>query len=87
MALSAKLDLVETTDLSVVIPVLARYDDIQKVYAEYRDTIIATGHSYEFLDGLDFRLFQRLANWAVNLTAVLPVMKYLPRRGTMRHWT
>lgn len=53
MALSAKLDLVETTDLSVVIPVLARFDDIQKVYAEYRDTITATSCSYEFIYVID----------------------------------
>ena len=38
----------------------------------------STGHSYEFLNGLDFRLSQRLANWAIILSAVLPVIKNLP---------
>ena len=47
----------------------------------------STGHSYEFINGLDFVLFQRLANWAVNSSAVLPVTNYLPRWGAMRHWT
>ena len=39
----------------------------------------STGHSYEFINGLDFVLFQRLANWTVNSSAVLPVTNYLPR--------
>ena len=38
----------------------------------------STGHSYEFLNSLDFRLFQRLANWAVNSSAGLPVTNYSP---------
>ena len=45
----------------------------------------STGHSYEFLNSLDFILFQRLANWAVNSSAGLPVTDYLPRRGAMTH--
>ena len=47
----------------------------------------STAHSYEILNALDFRLFQRLANYAIKSSAVLPVMNYLPRRGTMRNWT
>lgn len=53
MALTAKLDLVETKDISVVIPVLARFDDIMKVYSEYHDTIVATGKSFEFIYVVD----------------------------------
>ena len=45
----------------------------------------STGHSYEFLNSLDFILFQRLANWAVNSSAILPVTNYLPRGGAMKH--
>ena len=47
----------------------------------------STGHNYEFLNGLDFRPFQRLANWAINSSTFLPVTNYLPRWGTMRNWT
>ena len=47
----------------------------------------STGHSYEFLNSLDFILFQRLANWAVHSSAVPPVINDLPRRGAMRHTT
>lgn len=50
---TAKLDLVETLDLSVVIPVLKRFDDLEQVYSEYRNTIAATGKSCEFIFVVD----------------------------------
>jgi len=40
-------------DLSVIIPVTARFDEVGRVYADYRDTIAATGRSYQFIYVVD----------------------------------
>lgn len=53
MIATAKLDLVETLDLSVVVPVLKRFDDLSTLYEEYRQSLSATGKSYEFVFVID----------------------------------
>ena len=53
MTATAKLDLVETLDLSVVVPVLERFNDLAQLYNEYRQTIARTGKSHEFVFVVD----------------------------------
>ena len=53
MAAPAKLDLVETRDISVIIPVLKRFDDIARLYGDYRQTIAAAGKTAEFIFVID----------------------------------
>jgi hypothetical protein len=53
MVATAKLDLVETLDISVVIPVLKRFDDAARVYAAYRDVVAASGRSFQFIFVID----------------------------------
>src|SRR3546814_7142634 len=53
MVATAKLDLVEVMDISVILPVLKRFDDAARVYAEYRDRVASSGKSYEFIFVID----------------------------------
>lgn len=53
MTASAKLDLVETLDLSVVVPVMHRVDDLDRLHADYRAAVAATGRSHEFIYVVD----------------------------------
>lgn len=53
MVATAKLDLVKVMDISVIVPVLKRFDDVASVYGEYRDRIVASGKSYEFIFVVD----------------------------------
>ncbi|MFT3965866.1 MAG: glycosyltransferase [Sphingobium sp.] len=49
----AKLDLIETTDLSVIIPVMERLDDLEKLHEHYRSAVQASGRSFEFVYVVD----------------------------------
>jgi len=50
-------------DLSVVIPISERHDDLREIYRQYVHEISANGYSYEFifvLDGFDHKILQTL---------------------------
>lgn len=55
--------LVNIIDISVVVPISERHDDLERLYVEYAREISAVGLSYEFifvLDGLDLEVLQAL---------------------------
>ena len=50
-------------DLSVVIPISERYDDLREIYCQWAEAISENGYSYEFifvLDGSDHEILQTL---------------------------
>jgi hypothetical protein len=53
MVVTAKLDLVETLDVSVIVPVMKRYDPVEGIYEEYRNTLRSSGKRYEFIFVID----------------------------------
>ncbi|WP_022683446.1 glycosyltransferase [Sphingobium bisphenolivorans] len=53
MIASAKLDLVEIVDLTVVVPVLKRFDDLAILYEDYRHSLDTTGKRCEYIFVID----------------------------------
>lgn len=53
----------DTIDLSVVVPISERHDDLQRLYGEFAREVSSVGLSYEFifvLDGIDLELLDTL---------------------------
>lgn len=46
----------EKVEVSIIIPVTRRYDDVARLFREYKAGIETTGHSYEFVYVLDVNL-------------------------------